>query len=212
MTWHPHVYSILADRLHDVYTDLLTRLSTYLLGVLVGHILFLYETRQIKQWPDWLKNYGLKLALTVGFAFFMGAPLLANPYINQFLPNVDDIDSDTAAIFIPLFRAAMEFCICLVLLILVTGGGYGWLNDFLSSNICKVLANISYCVFLVHVEVMYKVKVQKIESTYWSLFCHSTFFIVFSSGISFSIYLLYEMPINNLLRYVFRKLLKFVTR
>lgn len=212
MHWQPHVYSILADRLHDAYTDFLIRLSTYLSGCMVGHLLYMYETRQIKQWPSWFKRYGMKTALIVGAAFFMGAPILSNPYINQFLPNPKDIDSDTAALFIPLFRMVMELCICTVLLLLVTGGGYEWIRDLFSSNLCKILSNISYCVFLIHVEFMYKVKPQQTESTFWSLYIHSVFFIVTSNLISFFVHLLYEMPINNMLRYIFLKMFTFVKR
>lgn len=212
INWQPHVYSILADRLHDAYTDLVTRLSTYLLGCIVGHLLYMYETRQIKQWPDWFQRHGMKTALVVGGIFFMGAPLLSNPYISQFMPDSKYVDSDTAALFIPFFKNAMEISIGAVLLLLVTGGGYRWLTDLLSSNISKILANISYCVFLLHVEIMYKVKTQQIESTYWSLYVHSIFFIGVANLAGFFVHTLYEMPINNMLRYIFQKLLRLVKR
>lgn len=212
INWQPHVYSILADRLHDAYTDLIVRLSTYLLGCMVGHLLYMYETRQIKQWPDWFKRYGMKAALIVGGTFFMGAPILSNPYVSQFMPDSKDVDSDTAALFIPLFKNAMESCVCVILILLVTGGSYKWLTDLLSSNLSKILANISYCVFLIHVEIMYKVRTEQIESNYWSLYIHSTFFIVVANLAGFFVHLLYEMPINNMLRYIFQKLLRLVKR
>jgi len=210
--WQPHVYAIMADRLHNVYTDLVVRLSTYLLGVMAGHLLYLYETNQIKRWPSWVERVGLKVALIVGASFFMGGPILANPYLNQFLPSIDDLDSDTVVVLIPLFKSAMELCISVSLLLLASGGGYNWVSDTLSSKAAKVLSNISYGVFLVHVEVMYKVPAVKFESSYWFLFLYSIFFIVLSNLVSFAIYLLYEMPINNVMRHIIRKTLNTFVR
>lgn len=211
--WTPQVYSILADRLHDVYTNLSVRLSTYLLGVVVGHLLYLYDSRQIKKWPRWFTLIGLKLALSCAFVFFMGALVISNPTINQFLPAAENVDSDLAVILIPLFKAAMEICMSVGILLLVTGSGYQWVGELLSSNVVKVFSNISYGVFLIHVEIMYKVPLFEIESNYWLLFIYTTFYIVCSNVVAFFIYLLYEMPIHNLQRYIIQKAYKtFVTK
>lgn len=206
--WTPQVYSILADRLHDVYTNLSVRLSTYLLGVVVGHLLYLYDTQQIKKWPTWFTAIGLKLALLCASIFFMGAWVISNPTINRFLPAAEQVDSDLAVILIPIFKAAMEICMSVGILLLVTGSGYKWVRELLSSNIIKVLSNISYGVFLFHIELMYKVPLLEIESNYWILFIFTTFYIVFSNAVAFAIYLFYEMPINNVLRYVFQRAYK----
>lgn len=206
--WKPHVYTIGADRLHEVYTDLFVRLGTFLVGVATGHLLYLYETREIKEWPKWFKNIGIKVNLISATLFFFGGPLLANPYINQFLPDPKDYDSDGLAILVPLFKVAMEINLGFILLLLVTGGGYSIINRLLSSNIAKIMANISYGVFLIHVEIMYKIKIQQIESSYWSLYVHSIFIIVVSNIVAFIIHLLYEMPINNLIRYIVSKIKK----
>lgn len=202
--WNPHVYSLMADRLHDVYTDLAVRLSTYLLGVVVGHTLYLYETHQIQTLPRWLTKYGMRFALAVGCIFFMGAPLISK--FQHFLPPPESLDSDTIVILIPLFKSAMELSISVVLLLLATGGGNKWFSALLTSRYAKILSNISYAVFLVHVEVMYKMPALKFESSYWYLFTYSTFFVVASNAIAFLVHLLYEMPINNLLRYLTRKM------
>lgn len=204
--WNPHVYSLMADRLHDVYTDLAVRLNTYLLGVVVGHILYLYETRQLKTLPWWLRKYGMKFALSVACIFFMGAPLISK--LHFLLPSPDSVSSDTIVILIPLFKSAMELSISVVLLLLATGNGNRWISALLTSRYAKILSNISYGVFLVHVEVMYKIPAFKFESSYWYLFTYSTFFVVASNAIAFLVHVLYEMPVNNLLRYLTNRMFK----
>lgn len=206
LKWQPHVYNILTDRLHDVYTNLSIRLSTYLLGIVVGHFLYLYEQGRIKRIPRWFKRYGLKLALLVGSMTFMGAPLLANSSINQYLPSPEQLDSNTVVMMIPFFKVMMELCICVILLALTTGGGFKWLTELLSSLPARVLSNISYGVFLVHIEVMYQTPLYKYDSNWFYLFLYSTFFIILSNVIAFFMHVLYEMPINNVLRYVFKKI------
>lgn len=208
--WKPHVYSILADRLHDVYTNLSVRLSTYLLGVVIGHLLYLYETRQIPDLPKGLRKYGMKIALLVASVFFMGGPLIARFY--YLFPSPDEIDSDLVVILIPVFKGAMELSMCVILLLLASGGGYKWISTFLTGKYAKILSNISYGVFLVHVEVMYKIPSFKFESSYWYLFVYSTFFVVCSIVAAFLIHVLYEMPVNNVLRYLIRRVYKSVLK
>lgn len=203
--WKPHVYSLMADRLHDVYTDFYVRVSTYLLGVILGHLLYLYETRRIKQWPDWLRKYGMPVSFFVGTSFFLGAKIISNPFINQFMPAREDVNSHHVVLLIPLFKTAMELCQFTVTLLLLTGNGYKWVRDILSSRTMKILSNISYTVFLTHVEIMYKLPSSLFEANYWNLFIFSCFFIVLSHIVSFILYTFYEMPINNVLRYVFKR-------
>lgn len=204
--WQPHIYSILTDRLHDVYTTLAIRLSTYLLGIIVGHMLYQYEIGNIKRIPRWFRRYGLKLALLIGSGSFLFAPLVAQPAVNQFLPGPDSFDSDTMVILIPFLKTTMELCICVAIFALVTGGGFKWLNELLASQPARVLSNISYGVFLVHIEVMYKVPLTKYDTSYYYLFLYSSFFILLSNVIAFFMHVLYEMPINNVLRYIFKKI------
>lgn len=211
--WKPHVYALLADRLHDVYTNLAIRLSTYLMGVVVGHLLYLYEIRRIKQWPNWFTKIGLKLALSCASVFFMGALVISHPMINQFLPAANQVDSDLAVVLIPVFKTAMEICMATGILLLVTGSGYTWVGELLSSSTIKVMSNISYGVFLVHIEMMYKLPLVKLDSNYWTLFVHTVFHIAASNMLAFFIHLLYEMPINNIQRYLFQKAFQmFVTK
>lgn len=52
--------------------------------------------------------------------YFIGAPILSDPYASQFAPDSKDVDSDTAALFIPEFKNALESCLCVTLIHLVT--------------------------------------------------------------------------------------------
>jgi hypothetical protein len=208
LNWHPHVYALMADRLHEVYTNPAVRMSTYLLGVIVGHLLYMYESRQIKQWPGWFRACALKAALLLGVCFFLGAPLLASPLVNQFLPNKQDIDSDTVVWLIPLFKSTMEVSICVIVLLLVTGGGFACVRRALASKTMKVLSNISYAVFLTHVEIMYKLPANQLDSDYWHLYKHATFFIVVAHAVSFVLHLFYEMPIHYITRHAFKRVFR----
>lgn len=206
MNWHPHVFNILNDRISKVYTNLAIRLSTYLLGILVGHYLYMYETGQVKKIPRWFKKYGLKVALVIGSGTYVIAPLLANPYVKQFLPSPDKLDSDLMATTLPIVKTVMELCIGAILLALCTGGGFKWFTELMSSLPARVLSNISYGVFLVHVETMYKVPTVKYDTDYFYLLLYAVWFILVSNVVAFLVHVLYEMPINNSLRFVFKKI------
>jgi peptidoglycan/LPS O-acetylase OafA/YrhL len=201
----------MADRLHEVYTNAAVRMSTYLLGVIVGHMLYMYETRYIKQWPGWFRAWGMKVALTMAGCFFLGAPILASPLVNQFLPSRDSIDSDLVVWLIPLFKSAMELSIAVMILLLVTGGGFAFIRRILASQAMKILSNISYAVFLIHVEIMYKLPANQVDSDYWHLFKHAVFFIVVAHGISFFLHLFFEMPVHNVTRHIFKRAFKLVS-
>lgn len=205
LQWQPHVYSLMADRLIAIYTNFSIRISTYLLGAVMGHLLYLYQTRRIRQWPRWFRQLGLKFAIANGLLFFFGAQVIASPWLNQFLPSREQVDSDLIVLLVPLFKSAMEISMVVSLLLLATGAGFNWLRYLLASKPMKILSSISYAVFLTHVEVMYKMPMAQFESSYWYLFLYSTFFIVFSNILSLFICLLYEMPINNLLRATFKR-------
>lgn len=205
LEWQPHIYALMLDRLHNVYTNFFVRMSTYLLGVILGHLLYLYETRQIREWPGWLRRYGIKLALLIGLMFFFAVNIVSSPLVSRFLPPRDQIHSDTVALLVPLFKTAMELCICVTLLLLLTGSGYKLVHELLHNRAMKILASISYAVFLTHIEILYKVPSIPLESNYWYLYLMSTFLIVSSHVLSFFLHLLYEMPINNLSRPLFKR-------
>lgn len=210
LAWQPHVYSIMADRLHDVYTDFYVRMSTYLLGVVVGHILYLYEIGRIKELPKLLRLIGMKLAICVGFVLYFGARVIANPIINQFLPSPESLTSDTVVLLIPIFKNTMEICLAILVLLLSTGGGSPSVRYLLSTQTMKILSNISYAVFLTHVEVMYKLPGIRFESSYWYLFVYAIYFIITTQVVSFLLHLFYEMPINYIIRHIFKKASKAV--
>lgn len=201
--WKTHVYSVLTDRSHDVYTDLMVRISSYLMGMIAGHLIYLYETRTIKRWPHLFKKFGIKFALLTATSFFFGPRIIAQPMINQFLPK--SADSDTIAILIPLFKGAIEICLCIMLVLLITGHGFSIINQLLASNFLKILSKVSYGVFLIHIEVMFKTYAIKFESSYSVLFVYQVFFITVSYIIAFFMHFLYEMPINNLVRQALHK-------
>lgn len=211
LAWQPHVYSLMADRLHEVYTNPAVRMSTYLLGVIVGHLLYMYEQRQIKQWPGWFRRWGMKVALLLACCFFLGAPLLASPLINQFLPGREQIDSTAVVWLIPMFKGVMELSICAIILLLVTGGGFSFVRRILASQAMKILSNLSYAVFLTHVEIMYKLPAHQLDSDYWHLFKHVIFFIILAHVVAFFLHLFFEMPVHFMTRHLFKKVFKLIS-
>ena len=212
LKWQPHVYALMTDRLHDVYTNPLVRLSTYLLGITVGHLLYAYRNGCINQWPVSFTRFGMKTALSIGMAFFFGPQLIVSPILRPLLPRPDQINSDLVVLLIPLFKSAMEFSICVMILLLVTNsGGYAFIRDLLSSRTMKILSNISYAVFLTHVEIMYKLPAQQFDSNWWQLFIHAIFLIVISNLFSFVLHILFELPIQNITAHMFRRVFKRLT-
>lgn len=178
-----------------------------MLSLVTGHILYLYETRQIKAWPRWFKYWAIKGSLAFGSILFFGAPILASPMVNQFLPKSENLDNATIVLLIPIFKTTMEIAMCFTLLSMMTGGGSRWFRDLCSSRPFKIMSNISYVVYLIHIEMIFKVYLQKIMSNWWFLWGMSTAVVVFCFVIALFVHILYEMPINNILRIVFKRAL-----
>lgn len=209
LRWQPHTYKTMLDRLEPLYKDFTIRLGTYMFSIITGHVLYLYETRQIKAWPKWFKTWAIKGSLLLAAALFFGAPILASPKINQFLPKSDNIDGATIVLLIPIFRTTMEIAMCLTILSLMTGGGTKLVRVLLASRPFKILSNLSYIVFLIHIEVMFKITLQKVMINWWIGWGLSCLLVVLCYLIALFIHILFEMPINNILRVIFKRALSY---
>jgi len=211
LTWQPHIYSLMADRLHHVYTDFFVRLGTNLMGVVVGHLLYLYENGRIPEPPRWVRSIIPKMALIIGIILFFAGRFIANPYINQFLPSAESMTSDSVLLLVPGFKSIMEFCLSIMLLNLITGGGFKAINALLANKMMKFLCSISYAVFLCHIEVMYKAPLMRFDTTVPEhLAVYAISFIVVSHMVALVVHLLYEMPLNNLMREALKMVYKFM--
>lgn len=200
LRWKPHSFAIATNRLIDCYVSLATRISSYLLGTIVGHLLYLYKIGKIQRWPRWFERYACKLACLTASMLFMGPLVLTNNLVQTLLPKATDIKPELLVYLCPIFKLLMEICLSVILLVLVSGGGYKWLTDLLSSKTAKVLSFISYGVFMTHIELMFKLPSLKYETSYAYLFMGASYFVLTAHLVALFLHLVYEMPINNILR------------
>lgn len=204
MTWKPFAFAMLSQRLDKVYVDVLLRLSSYMFGMIVGHLLHLREKRIIKEWPAWFNKILVKLAMFIALATFMGAPILKSPYVNQYLPSREEIKSEDIVYVVPVFKAIMEICISIMFLSIASAKPDGWFPRLLSCRIAKILSTISYGVFLFHIEIMHKLHTMRFPSKFSNLYVYTTFIVMASFALSFIVHVMIEMPVNNVLRRPFK--------
>lgn len=207
--FEPHGPAIAAERMNQAHTDLIVRFgSCCLLGVIVGHLLYLYETRKIARWPRWFRLLGLKIVLLVIASLYFGVPVLEHPLISQYLPPRPTEINRTVAIWsFSLAQLIPDIIVCIFILLTTTGSGSKTFIKLMSSRISKIFANTSYAVYLIHLEVIFKFPYMKVENLYWYLLLASIFHIFTSNLLAFLIHVLYEMPINHIVRYSMGRLM-----
>lgn len=205
LRYEPNLISAGTDTLNEIYTDMNIRISTYLYGVLLGHLLYRYESGDIKQWPVWFRRYGWRLGLGLGAFIFSLGIVFTNPLVKLLLPPVDDIDGRIPMSFFLVLKFLMETSLAISILLATTGNAWSWLTNLLSARFFKVMSSLSYAVFLIHVEIMYKTQADRFDFDLSWIRMYSVYFIVASFLISFFMHLLFEMPINNIMHHYQRR-------
>lgn len=205
LKWQPHAFAIMFDRMDMVYTNLKVSIGTFLLGVVDGYLLYMYETGKIKDWPVWFRKYALKVALLLIANSYFGSIILSSPYIAQLLPSPDDLKSETITILMPTFKMITEISMSVTLLLLATGGGYKFVRDILSGRTFRILSHLSFAVFMIHMDLIYMLPIHESDIDYRVLWGNAVFYIVVSYICACIIHVVYEMPINNVVRYIMKR-------
>lgn len=207
LNFKPHGFKIYTSYFDNNYTQPQNRISSYLIGVMIGHQLFRFLTHQRESDPNhesislsyWWIQRG---SLVAGLSLIL---LPSTPVIGRHLPLGESVARVVVSLFIPSYHIIFSFATGGYIASAATGNATNLVTRILSSPIWKPLARLSLCVALVNLQVcMYLIQThtQFIYITFQShlsLLILSTIVIYLASTV---LCLIIESPI----RAVFSKL------
>lgn len=204
--WEPHSFTVLMNRLTITYITMASRVSTYYIGVTLGHLLYLYNQGKIVEFPKIVRCFGAPVALLTLAIIFWG-PRLVTLSIRAGYFNLQDNQLGQIIIVgaIILFKMLVEISVFVLLLLLTTGSLPDLITRMLDNKFMKVCSNLSYGVFLNHIEIITKPAYYQFESHWEQIYIISLGFIVSSYLISLLTHLFIELPINNLTRLISKR-------
>ncbi|XP_060531734.1 nose resistant to fluoxetine protein 6-like [Cylas formicarius] len=140
----PAFFGMTDEMFELIYTPTHTRVAPWLIGTILGYIIYHCKGKRIKLrkvvvWFSWC---------------LLAATFAAVVYVHQYL--ADDETGELvfeAALFNSTIRVLWSLALSLLILLCVTGYG-GILNDILSCSYFKVLARLTYSMYLVQIIVI----------------------------------------------------------
>lgn len=202
-----HVYPLISRFAAEFYNDAWNRIGPVAIGIVGGHVLYLYDIGTIRQWPWFMRGVSFKIVLFLHLFIFM------LPAIGRFTDNPESSNDTDMTIFI-LSNATIKPIWSLIntifLLRLITDlRSHSFLARLMSHNIWHCLGKLCFTSYLIHYEIiltLLKSRQEGLIDPNWSnaLREFSTAFLT-STIVSYFIYILYEAPINKLISLAFAK-------
>lgn len=202
-----HVYPLISRFAAEFYNTAWNRIGPVAVGILGGHLLYLYEMGAIRRWPWYMRGAAFKLVLILHLIIFI------LPMIGRFTDDPESTNESDVTIFI-LSNATIKPIWSLIntifLLRLVTDlRKSSLLARLMSHNIWHCLGKLCFGAYLMHYEiilVLLKSRQEGLVDPNWSNAAREfslTFLI--STFLAYVVYILYEAPINRLVNLAFVK-------
>ncbi|XP_071811060.1 O-acyltransferase like protein-like [Apostichopus japonicus] len=180
-----HIYQPGVEYL--IYSNVLTRIQSYMVGVFCGYILYKYKGHPVKIPKAW-NTVGWSLSITVAFicVFALGFSSYENPLPAWF-----------AAAWHGCHRFLFSCTVGWIAFACVTGNG-GPIGKFLSWEVWLPLSRVSYCVYLFHPVVMLHYVLTSNDQLHWNTYTSVYMFLSFfvaTYTVSLAVSLLVEVPL-----------------
>lgn len=193
-----------------IHTSPLLRMSSYIIGCLVGYALYVYNisnqqmqkeekdinTIRIKtyKWPFWFRNC----------ATLFGFITLATALLGSILCGI--FGFQLPSVFILQLRGRLVYASCfgMVLLLMMTDWKESrWMKIF-ASKIWKICAKLNFCILLVHYDLINYFTNSKRQIShdidYKTVLEYNVSYIMLSVLVSLVLHLLFESPFHRLVR------------
>ncbi|XP_034827096.1 nose resistant to fluoxetine protein 6-like [Maniola hyperantus] len=182
------------------YVNILTRAPTFFVGLVYGYLLHVWRNRKPKMhlvFHSFITTFFILLLLLIIYCQFIGG---RNDFDNRLIKRLFD----------SFLRPLWALCLGWIIFACVNGYG-GPINWFLSLNIWKIPARISYAMYLTHMSIMFAVYSTTLQPVYFTL--GSAMFDVFgflwlTMFVSFFLTALIDAPFAIL----FKKLFEYVSK
>lgn len=195
-----HVYPLISRFAAEFYNSAWNRIGPVAIGIIGGHMLYLYDIKAMRKWPWYMRGAAFK------FVLFMHLFILALPTIGRFTDDPESRGEVDVTIFV-LSNASIKpiwsIINTILLLRLITDlRSSSKLARLLSHNIWHSMGHLCFASYLIHYEIMmllFKSRPDGLPLTSWmnALRDFSTVFLI-STVIAYFIYILYESPLNKL--------------
>jgi len=193
--FRPESADNMLNNMEEVYTRPYSRIGTYLIGLLAGHLVYLVETNQLQIKLSKNTKIFIWTLFSITVIILMFVLKIANgiKLEEAVIPWVFSICS-------ALIRPLWALCTCWFVLALGLGQ-VRWMARFLSANCWRVLVKLSFCAYLVQGEVIAQTYLSTSYAyafTYLSLIINSIVVIVITLAVSLVMLLFLEYPLIGL--------------
>lgn len=199
----PHTVAMLTKNI-SMYTNSLFRLRAFAFGLILGHLLYLYEFKLIKL-PKFIQLHGAKVTSAV---FAVGFCIMFSPIL--YPKGKILISHDMTAILMVLTAGGVDLFLCTLIFLICIGKAPKIVLFLLNSPFWSVLSSLSLCAFLIHTEVIITLSSQLNPPPTAQ---YSLLLLVFSATLivtyllALGLYLCFEMPVGRLIEAFMRRYL-----
>lgn len=196
-----HVYPLISRFAAEFYNTAWNRIGPVAIGILGGHMLYLYDIGVIRRWPFYMRGLWFRWILLMHLLIFI------MPTIGKFTDNPESNNETDLTIFV-LSNATIKPIWSLIntifLLRMVTDlRKTSFLVRLMSHNIWHCLGKLCFASYLIHYEVILVLLKSNsdglVDISWMKGFREFSLAFIVSTILSYFIYILYEAPINKLI-------------
>lgn len=203
--WDVYSFANFINRLAETYVSLPYRVNAYLLGVVLGHILYVYEKGCIQRMPKILSRFGFYATVLAGTILYKGNRNLTWALRNKLIDPYAEDSQHFMALAANVSKAITELVMAIFLLVLTTNNAPRWISKILDNKLMQVLSCLTFGVFLNHLEIIEKVSLPEIPTDWDVLTIMNCGFLCLCFATSLFTHLLIELPVNNLTKKLFTR-------
>lgn len=206
-----HIYPLISRFAAEFYNTAFNRIGPVAIGILGGHILYLYDKGTIRKWPHWMRGRVFKLVLLLHVLVFI-LPTLGKLTENEDEPRSNDSESNVGLFIISnaTIKPIWSLINTIFILRLVTDlRFYSIMVRITSHNVWHCLGKLCFASYLIHYEIILILLKSRhdglVDPDWVQVGREFSFVFIVSSLLAYVIYILFEAPINNLVSIAFKR-------
>lgn len=197
-----HVYPLISRFAAEFYNTAWNRVGPVAIGILGGHLLYLYDIGAIRRWPWYMRGAAFKLVLLLHLVIFI------LPTIGRFTDDPESAIENDMTIFIisnATIKPIWSLINTIFLLRLVTDlRKSSLLARLMSHNIWHCLGKLCFGAYLMHYEIILVLLKSRqdglIDPNWTNVVREFSLAFLISTFLAYWVYILFEAPINRLIK------------